>query len=45
MTLEQKIMCTVVRVDMFLMDCWQWLLAILVLFGVFTIIYIRSGRH
>ena len=45
MTAEQKIMCAVVQVDMFLVDCWKWILAILALFGVFIIIYIHSGRY
>ena len=45
MTAEQKIMCAVVQVDMFLVDCWKWILVILVLFGVFIIIYIHSGRY
>ena len=45
MTAEQKIMCAVVQVDMFLVDCWKWLLAILVLFGLFTLAYLHIGRH
>ena len=45
MTAEQEIMCAVVQVDMFLVDCWKWMLAILTLFGVFIIIYIHSGRY
>ena len=45
MTAEQKIMCAVVQVDMFLVDCWKWILAILALFGVFIIIYIHSSRY
>ena len=44
MTVEQKIMCAVVQVDMFLLDCWKWMLLILALFGIFIIIYIHSGR-
>ena len=44
MTAEQKIMCAVVQVDMFLVDCWKWILAILALFGVFIIISIHSDR-
>ena len=31
MSAEQKIMCAVVQVDMFLVDCWKWLLAILLM--------------
>ena len=34
MSTEQKIMCTVVQVDMFLVDCWKWLLAILLITGI-----------
>ena len=45
MTAEQKIMCAVVEVYMFLVDCWKWMLVILVLFGVFIIIYIHSGKY
>ena len=45
MTAEQKIMSAVVQVDMFLLDCWKWMLLILALFGIFIIICIRSGRH
>ena len=45
MSTEQKIMCALVQVDMFLVDCWKWILAILALFGVFIIIYIHSGRY
>ena len=29
MTAEQKIMCAVVEVDMFLVDCWKWMLVII----------------
>ena len=45
MSLEQKIMSTIVQVDMFLVDCWKWLLTILALFGIFALIYIYSSRH
>ena len=45
MTIEQKIMSAVVQADMFLLDCWKWMLAILALFGVFIIAYIHSRRH
>ena len=45
MSAEQKIMCAVVQVDMFLVDCWKWLLAILALFGLFTLAYIYGSRH
>ena len=45
MTAEQRIMCAVVQVDMFLVDCWKWILAILALFGVFIIIYIHNDRY
>ena len=34
MSTEQKIMCAVVQVDMFLVDCWKWLLAILLITGI-----------
>ena len=45
MTAEEKIMCAVVQVDMFLVDCWKWMLAILALFGLFTLAYLHIGRH
>ena len=45
MSVEQKIMCAVVQVDMFLVDRWKWLLAILVLFGLFLLAYLHIGRH
>ena len=43
MSTEQKIMCTVVQVDMFLVDCWKWLLAILLMTGI-TIVVILNTR-
>ena len=43
--MEQKIMSAIVRGEMFLVDCWRWLLAILVLFGLFALAYIYSSRH
>ena len=45
MNVEQKIMSAIVQVDMFLVDCWRWLLAILALFGLFALAYIYSSRH
>ena len=45
MSVEQKIMCAVVQVDMFLMDCWKWLLMIIVLFGLSLLAYLNIGRH
>jgi len=44
-SIEQKIMSAIVQVDMFLVDCWRWLLAILALFGLFALAYIYSSRH
>jgi hypothetical protein len=43
MSAEQKIMCAVVQVDMFLVDCWKWLLAILLMTGI-TIVVILNTR-
>ena len=44
MTAEQKIMCAVVEVDMFLVDCWKWMLVILVMTGI-TILVIINIRY
>lgn len=44
MTAEQKIMCAVVEVDMFLVDCWKWILVILVMTGI-TILVIINIRY
>ena len=44
MSLEQKIMSTIVQADMFLVDCWKWLLVILALFGIFALICIYSSK-
>ena len=43
MSTEQKIMCAIVQVDMFLVDCWKWLLAILLMTGI-TIVVILNTR-
>ena len=40
---EQKIMCAIVQVDMFLVDCWKWMLAILLMMGI-TIVVILNTR-
>ena len=42
MTAEQKIMCAVVQVDMFLMDRWKWLLAILLMTGVAIVVILKT---
>ena len=44
MSIEQKLMSAVVQVDMFLVDCWKYLLVILAMFGLVVLAYIRSGR-
>jgi len=41
MTAEQKIMCAVVEVDMFLVDCWKWMLVILVMTGITILVIIN----
>ena len=38
MSTEQKIMCAVVQVDMFLADCWKWILVILIIMGIFIVV-------
>lgn len=41
MSLEQKIMSTIVQADMFLVDCWKWLLVILVMTGITILVIIN----
>ena len=41
MTIEQEIMSTVVRVDMFLVSAWKVMLVALMLFGVMMLIALR----
>ena len=38
MSAEQKIMCAVVQVDMFLVDCWKWILVILIIMGISIVV-------
>ena len=38
MSTEQKIMCAVVQVDMFLVDCWKWILVILIIMGISIVV-------
>ena len=42
MSTEQKIMCTVVQMDMFLVDCWKWLLVILLVMGIATLVFFNK---
>ena len=42
MSTEQKIMCTVVQVDMFLVDCWKWLLVILIILGISIVVILKT---
>ena len=41
MSIEQQIMSTVVRVDMFLVSAWKVMLVALMLFGVMLLIILR----
>lgn len=41
MSIEQQIMSTVVRVDMFLMNAWRVMLVALMLFGIMLLIILR----
>ena len=41
MSIEQQIMSTVVRVDMFLMSAWKVMLVALMLFGIMLLIILR----
>ena len=42
MTAEQKIMCAVVQVDMFLVDCWKWMLVILIIMGISIVVILNT---
>lgn len=42
MSTEQKIMCAVVQVDMFLVDCWKWMLAIFIMLGIIILIILNT---
>ena len=42
MTAEQKIMSAVVQLDMFLVDCWKWLLAILLMTGIAIVVILKT---
>ena len=42
MNVEQKIMSAVVQLDMFLMDCWKWLLAILLMTGIAIVVILKT---
>ena len=41
MSAEQKIMCAVVQVDMFLVDCWKWMLVILIIMGISIVVILN----
>ena len=41
MSTEQKIMCAVVQVDMFLVDCWKWMLVILIIMGISIVVILN----
>ena len=41
MSTEQKIMCAVVQVDMFLVDCWKWMLVILFIMGISIVVILK----
>ncbi len=42
MSAEQKIMCAVVQVDMFLVDCWKWMLVILFIMGISIVVILNT---
>ena len=42
MSLEQKIMSTIVQVDMFLVDCWKWMLVILIIMGISIVVFLNT---
>ena len=42
MSAEQKIMCAVVQVDMFLVDCWKWMLVILIIMGISIVVILNT---
>ena len=42
MSTEQKIMCAIVQVDMFLVDCWKWMLVILIIMGISIVVILNT---
>ena len=42
MSTEQRIMCAVVQVDMFLVDCWKWMLVILIIMGISIVVFLNT---
>ena len=42
MSTEQKTMCAVVQVDMFLVDCWKWMLVILIIMGIAIVVILNT---
>ena len=42
MSTEQKIMCAVVQVDMFLVGCWKWMLVILIIMGISIVVILNT---
>ena len=39
---EQKIMCAIVQVDMFLVGCWKWMLVILFIMGISIVVILNT---
>ena len=42
MSIEQEIMCAIVRVDMFLVSAWKYMLAFLFVIGIALLTIIRT---
>lgn len=42
MTVEQRIMSAVVRMDMFLVSAWKYMLALLIMLGIGILVIIKT---
>ena len=42
MSTDQKIMCAIVQVDMFLVGCWKWMLVILFIMGISIVVILNT---
>ena len=42
MSTEQKIMCAIVQVDMFLVGCLKWMLVILFIMGISIVVILNT---
>ncbi len=42
MSIEQEIMCAIVRVDMFLVSAWKYMLAFLIVMGIALLVILKT---